>query len=294
MRGSAGVITGANVKLRQEQVPRLADASYGIFHFRGRAFRAPYHAHPEAEITHLIAGRGEFVVGDGWGRFAGGEVIVQGPGLPHSYRSRPEGRAESRYLQWREDSLGEAFWRLPESAKVRAGLARAARGLRLSPPVAAEVAARLAALAPTRGLPRLTGLLELWALIADDARAEPLASEGYAAPRPAGGERAVERVLRALDAGWRDELRLEAVAAELGMHPRSLSRFCRRRFRRGFRELLIERRLAEVARRLLEGEGGVAETAFACGFNNLSNFNALFRRAYGCAPREFRARTQAD
>lgn len=278
------------MNVRQELVPRQADASYGIFHFRGRAFPAPYHQHPETEITHLIAGRGEFVVGDRWDRFEGGEVFVQGAGLPHSYRSAPGGRAESRYLQWRDDSFGADFWHMPEAAPLRDTLRRAARGLKLSPPVATEVGARLATLEPKRGLERLTGLLEIWTLVANDRRAESLASEGYAPPRPANNTRQVERLLRALDAGWRDDLRLDTVAAQLRMHPQSLSRFCRRQLGRGFRDLLIERRLGEAARRLLETDSGVAETAFACGFNNLSNFNALFRRAYGRSPRDFRAR----
>jgi AraC-like DNA-binding protein len=32
----------------------------------------------------------------------------------------------------------------------------------------------------------------------------------------------------------------------------------------------------------------IAEIAYSCGFNNISNFNRIFRKKKGCTPRELR------
>jgi AraC-like DNA-binding protein len=39
---------------------------------------------------------------------------------------------------------------------------------------------------------------------------------------------------------------------------------------------------------LVDSTHSVAEIAFSCGFNNLSNFNRIFKKRKGCSPSEFR------
>jgi AraC-like DNA-binding protein/quercetin dioxygenase-like cupin family protein len=283
-----------SVKVFYEAVPRNADSSFGVFQFSGRSFQAPYHRHPEIEITLIAQGRGDLIVGDHFGRFQAGDVIIQGPDLPHSYRSDPGGRAASCYAQFREDVFGAGFWDLSECRPIRSLLRRAQRGLRFSRKNADRLAAKLQTLADRRGMNRLIGLLETLEEAAHDSGARPLASPGYAPTRPARTTEVIEKVLRSIERGWNQPLRLAELAGAVNMHPQSLSRFFQRHFRRGFRDVLLERRLAECARLLLETEEGIAQIAYSCGFNNLSNFNRLFRRAYGASPSDYRRTASGD
>jgi AraC-like DNA-binding protein len=276
------------VRVVYESVPKSANGSFGVFQFSGGAFQAPYHRHPEIEITLIVRGRGHLIVGDHFGSFRAGDLIIQGRDLPHSYRSDRGRSAASCYAQFREDVFGAGFWALGECRRIRSLLHRAQRGLRLSPKVADRLAPRMQTLADRQGMSRLTGLLEILEDAAGDARARPLASEGYALTRPAKTTGVIEKILRSIERSWNGPLKLADLAREVRMHPQSLSRFCRRQLRRSFQELLIERRLAESARLLLETGEGIAQTAYSCGFNNLSNFNRLFRRAYGTSPSDYR------
>lgn len=273
-----------------EAVPKTVDESFGVFRFSGKAFRAPYHYHPEIEVTLIIAGCGDLVVGDFLGHFQPGDMIIKGPNLPHSYRSRPAGHAASCYAQFRHDAFGKGFWELSEFRRIRGLLRRAESGLRLSPKTAKRLSPRLEALFDAKGVERITGLLGLLDDAARDSTARPLASAGHTLARPSRTSAKIERILTAIDRNWSEPLRLGDLARATKMHPQSLSRFCRRQLRRSFREILGEKRLGEAARRLLENSDGVAETAFACGFNNLSNFNRLFRRTYGLSPTAYRRR----
>lgn len=273
-----------------EAVPKSAGVSFGVFRFSGRAFKAPYHYHPEIEITLVLSGRGDLVVGDFLGHFQPGDMIIQGANLPHSYRSRPAGTAASCYAQFRHDAFGAGFWDRSEFRRIRGLLRRAEYGLRLSPKTARDLGPQLEALFDARGVERVTGLLELLDAAARDSAAQPLASAGHTLARPSRTSAKIERILTAIDLSWSEPLRLGDLARAVKMHPQSLSRFCRRQLRRSFREILGEKRLGEAARRLLESDDGVAETAFACGFNNLSNFNRLFRRTYGLSPTNYRRR----
>ena len=43
-----------------------------------------------------------------------------------------------------------------------------------------------------------------------------------------------------------------------------------------------------AARMLVDTAKSISEIGFDCGFNNLSNFNRIFKKKKGCSPSEFR------
>ena len=47
-------------------------------------------------------------------------------------------------------------------------------------------------------------------------------------------------------------------------------------------------RLGYAARMLVDTAKSISEIGFDCGFNNLSNFNRIFKKKKGCSPSEFR------
>jgi AraC-like DNA-binding protein len=72
------------------------------------------------------------------------------------------------------------------------------------------------------------------------------------------------------------------------MSEASFSRFIKAQTGFTFTENLVEIRLSNVARMLVSTELTIAEIAYHCGFNNMANFNKLFKRRRGCTPKEFR------
>ena len=55
-----------------------------------------------------------------------------------------------------------------------------------------------------------------------------------------------------------------------------------------FVEYLNSYRLFQASVMLLSGADSVTAVAQSCGFDNLSYFNRLFRKKYGCTPGEYR------
>lgn len=53
-------------------------------------------------------------------------------------------------------------------------------------------------------------------------------------------------------------------------------------------EYVTQLRIKYACRLLTETDKTAAETAFECGFRNISNFNRQFRKAVGCTPNEYR------
>ena len=89
-----------------------------------------------------------------------------------------------------------------------------------------------------------------------------------------------------------DDLRLEQLADLVSMTPSAFSRFFKLRTGKNLSEYIVDIRLGHAARRLVDTTDGVSEICWSCGFNNLSNFNRLFRKHKGCTPTEFREKYQ--
>ena len=115
-----------------------------------------------------------------------------------------------------------------------------------------------------------------------------LASSSFAhAPRDRESRR-ILKVKEYINEHYAEPLTLEMMADLVGMSPSSFSRFFRQHTARTFTGYLIDIRLGQAARELVDTSQNISEICYQCGFNNLSNFNLIFKAKRGMSPREFR------
>ena len=89
-----------------------------------------------------------------------------------------------------------------------------------------------------------------------------------------------------------DNLRLEKLANLAGMTPTAFSRYFKAHTGKNLSDYIVDIRLGQAARQLVDTTDSVSEICYSCGFNTLSNFNRLFRKRKGCNPTEFREKYQ--
>jgi AraC-like DNA-binding protein len=68
----------------------------------------------------------------------------------------------------------------------------------------------------------------------------------------------------------------------------SFSRFIKKRTGKSFVDFVNSHRIGIAAQELLETNKSISEICFECGFNNISNFNRIFKKKQGCTPGDFR------
>ena len=120
----------------------------------------------------------------------------------------------------------------------------------------------------------------------DDAR--ELSSSAFAKVSIESDSRRVLKVKNHIATHITDDLRLEDLSSMIGMTPSAFSRFFTLHPGKNLSEYLVDIRLGNAARRLIDTTDTVSEICYCCGFNTLSNFNRLFRKRKGCSPTEFR------
>jgi transcriptional regulator GlxA family with amidase domain len=100
--------------------------------------------------------------------------------------------------------------------------------------------------------------------------------------------RRIEKAFHFMNSNYDRSISLHEVARLVNMTEVSFSRFIKKRTGNTFINSLNEIRLGHASRMLIDTTHSVAEISFKCGFNNISNFNRIFKKKKSCTPKEFR------
>ena len=138
------------------------------------------------------------------------------------------------------------------------------------------------------GFYAVTQFMTILSELAKCQGARTLATSSYAKVEVASDSRRVLKVKNFIAKNYMDEIRLATLADIAGMSPSAFSRFFKLHTGRNLSEYIIEMRLGYASRMLVDTSMSISEICFDCGFNNLSNFNRIFKKKKGCSPSEFR------
>ncbi|MEM6391428.1 MAG: AraC family transcriptional regulator [Planctomycetota bacterium] len=276
------------------------DGSFFCERFEGQAFDCPWHVHPEVEVLIIDSGTGRRLAGDALGRYAPGDLYLFAPQLPHLFHSDTPSEGDdpsayhsvSRYTQFRPDCFGDGFFDQHELRPIKRLISQGRRGLyfgRHAPD--SEASRRLSETLEATGPDRVAGLIRVLGLLVETP-AETLAGAGYdAAAGRAVPDQDAQRLGRAIDhihEHLTDDLTLAAAAEAAALSPGGFSRAFRRAYGRSFTDFVIDLRLGEACRLLIETDRPIVDICFASGFSNLSNFNRQFQKRRGTTPSGFR------
>ena len=118
--------------------------------------------------------------------------------------------------------------------------------------------------------------------------ARTLATTSYAKVNIEDDSRRILRVKKYISDNYMYELRLKSLADLANMSESAFCRFFKLHTGRRLSDYIIDIRLGYATRLLIDTTETIAEISFKCGYNNISNFNRIFKRKKGCSPTEFR------
>ena len=118
--------------------------------------------------------------------------------------------------------------------------------------------------------------------------ARTLATTSYAKVNIEDDSRRILRVKKYISDNYMYELRLKSLADLANMSESAFCRFFKLHTGRRLSDYIIDIRLGYATSLLIDTTETIAEISFKCGYNNMSNFNRIFKRKKGCSPTEFR------
>ena len=103
-----------------------------------------WHFHPELELIYVDKGEGRRHIGNHLSYFHNSQLLLIGANLPHFGFSDKFTRTGSEtYIQFREDFLGDSFFRSPEMHSIAELFERAKKGVLFHPAAKAKVGTRI-------------------------------------------------------------------------------------------------------------------------------------------------------
>lgn len=140
----------------------------------------------------------------------------------------------------------------------------------------------------TDGFYAVTQFLTILYELSQCEGARTLATTSYAKVAVEDDSRRILKVKDFISKNYMDDLRLPALADMAGMSPSAFSRFFKMHTSRNLSDYIIDIRLGYASRMLVDTVKSISEICYDCGFNNLSNFNRIFKKKKGCSPSDFR------
>ena len=276
-----------------EITPLMGKDALYIADRRKKEFTYPIHNHEVFELNFVehasgvrrIVGDSNEVIGDY------DLVLITSPDLEHVWEQNTCTSDDIREItiQFYLDMSDDGFLSRNPFYSVRKMLKEARKGLSFPLSAIMRVYQQLDTLSSVKdGFYAVVQFMTILYELSRCEGARTLATSSYAKVEVESDSRRVLKVKNYIAKNYTDEIRLNTLADIAGMSPSAFSRFFKLHTGRNLSEYIIEMRLGYASRMLVDTAKSIAEISFQSGFNNLSNFNRIFKKKKGCSPSEFR------
>lgn len=255
-------------------------------------FTYPIHRHSEFELNFLINSKGaRRIVGDSVETIGDFDLVLVGHGVEHGWLQHQCSSDKIREItiQFANDIFGESLLMKNQLNAIRTMLEECAGGVVFDAESIAKVANRIYALSVDKS--GFGGVLELMTILnelADCNHYRRLSSSSFVSLKPSVDSRRVQKVQDYINDHYKEDIRLNDLAELAGMTPTAFSRFFKLRTGRSVSDYVIDVRLGHASQLLVNSTLSVAEICYSCGFNNVSNFNRIFKKKKVHTPKMFR------
>jgi AraC-like DNA-binding protein len=273
-------------------VPQIKKEAFRFQLDRGKHFYDQLHQHSEIQIMLIEEGEGTLIAGDYVGRFAPNDLFVLGSGQPHVFRSdksyfqlNTKLKSKAISIYFNENYLGNSFWQLEEMKGVRKFVGKTSRGLQMYGKPKDALVKIIHELKNASGVHKLVLFLSLLKKLTE--------SKGKSlAVSPSGDFKSEEgkRMNAIFQFTFRESHRkiyLEEVAEVANLSVEAFCRYFKMHTQKTYTSFLNEVRVSNACRLLINKDLTVQDVCYQSGFNNVSNFNRIFKRVIGKQPSKY-------
>lgn len=262
---------------------------------RGQDFGCVWHYHPECEITLVLKGGSERLVGNNISRIEPGDLVLLGSNVPHDYRNQPAAGApatevEAIVVQFMPQLPGHEDWMQRSSMiPVRRLFQRADQGLEVTGITRLTASRIVQEMLLVHGMKRVILLLQLLDLLSNSEELHEISSSVLPQPRPGASDR-ITMACEFIASHLPEPIYVADLAAIVGLGKSAFSRLFKKSTGRTVPQYVNELRIARACILLGETDLTVSQISMDCGFVSPAHFQRQFREHQHCVPLVYRSR----
>jgi AraC-like DNA-binding protein len=303
------------MKAAYESLNPTSESSFLYRRFSLPKFDAPYHFHPEIELTLIIKGKGKRLVGSQIDNYEAGDLVLLGENVPHCWlnentvddenlkentvdEGNPEiigkgvlaesDAAQSIVIQFKKDFLGDVFFEKMEFKKIKNLLAKAQSGLVITGETKDILVEKMKEMESESPYFRLMILIDVLQKIAYSNDTQIIDNQPLTIKLNQHDAEKINSIYAYIMEHYTSEISLENVAKQAFMTPPAFCRYFKKITRKTLVEVVVEYRIKHACQLLSSSDKSISAICFESGFGNISYFNKQFKEMMRETPLGYR------
>ncbi|SNR31154.1 AraC family transcriptional regulator [Lutibacter flavus] len=274
----------------REITPIAPEDSFQVFDRIKDDFDFPIHFHPEYELNFIFNGKGvRRVVGDSMEEISEIELVLIGPNLEHCWELHncKSKKINEITIQFHNDLFDDKMLSRRIFKPIKDMFERSNYGILFSKKTSHDLRERIQKLSK---IDSIDYLMELISILQDlaNSRNQRLLSTYTSQNKKFENSDKIKKVYEYIQENFNHKISLSEISEIVNMSPVTFNRFIKKRTGKTFVEYTNDTRISYATRWLIETDLSISEISFKCGFNNIANFNRVFKKCKSATPTEFR------
>ncbi len=282
-----------NTPLKDNDICVVLDSSNNGFDY-------PIHNHPEIEINLVMNMSGKRVVGDSTENYVDNDLVLLGPYLNHKwYGDDTLLKDKQPYrvitIQFDANQFSTSLMMKDSFFAIRNLLKESVRGIQYSGKTFETAKNIMIEMTENKGFDNTISFLKLLDVLSKGTERRFLSFLEFETSSPKTTNNRIQIAYAFIMQHFADpNFKINDVAKQVQMTENAFSRFFQKQSFRSFSDFLIDLRLGKACKLILESDKTISEICYMSGFNNIANFNRLFKKYRRFTPNEFRKKYMLD
>ncbi|MDR1974469.1 MAG: AraC family transcriptional regulator [Bacteroidales bacterium] len=270
------------------------DDLFVILNYTDAKFDYAVHFHSEYELSLVTNTKGTRIVGDCIENFGECDLVLVGPNIPHAWNGEEIKGSRVVTIQFDEHLMDYVIIGKRVFKPVRDMLARAKRGISFTIDKRSPLCKKIIAMYSMSDINATLNFISLLYDLATYPKQRLLTGSSFDSESVVreSKSRRIARICSYINKHYNERISLPELAKEVAMSDSTLSHFFKKHTRRNLVDYITDIRIGHATKMLLDTTYSIGEISCACGFNNISYFNRIFKRARGITPSEYRESIQ--
>ena len=247
-----------------------------------------WHYHPEIELVYVNNGSGKRQVGLNLSNYNDGLLILVGSNLPHTgFTDYFDDERKEVVIQFKENFLGDSLKEVFEFKNIFNLLKTSKKGIAFEGDIKKKIGLAMLGLQYETSFQKVITLITILNDLSRYKNYEILNISNYNINGINENER-IRKAFNFIKDNYKKEVSLENVAKEVHMTVPSFCRYFKSQTNKTFIQFLIEYRINNALKLLIQSDKDIKNICYECGFNNYSHFNRSFKKINLISPSDYR------
>ena len=282
------------MKVYKEITPLTQNDVFVIINSEKIGFDYPIHYHSAYELTLVMNSSGNRIIGDSVDKYRSNDLVLIGPEIYHKWDdddlpAKRRNNAHVITIQFSKDLFNQTLFLKEYFFSIKGLLKDSQRGIKFTDETFEVIARKIQNLVTIKGFDSVIEFLKILHLLSISQHKEYLAGEGFITIKEYEKGDRVNKMYNYILANFSDrDLRITDLAQESNMSPSAFGHFFKKCTNKSFTQFVVDLRLGHASKLLLDSNLSISEIAFISGFNNIANFNRLFKKNKLITPKQYR------